>query len=335
MNDLESKIKDYIDRLNSNRLDLKFKLDPIKIKELRTSGISHRNFLITTNGKRFLLRLSTRRKKHHYHLSYEYSILKHIEKYGLSPKSYILSKGSVVGHSFIIVEYIEGKSLKSLNTKQLEELARIVAHLHTIKLSKKIKGKFHDLSTSQKALAKSVSWLDSIKKFFLGTKEKEKFIGEIASAYEKIIHSKGYGKQKGLIHLDIAFENIILSKDGIRIIDWERMSLGDPYYDIATMFDRNSFNDSQKRIFIKEYSKISRIKYSNRLLKESDKIRKLDRMLWAIQEIVKLKTNIINKYDFKHIKISEWESIGKEKFDALKKLNVIPKSAKWLSAKNW
>lgn len=98
MGDLRSKIKDYIEGLDPNRLDLRSKPYSIKVKELKTTGLSHRNFLITANDKRFLLRLSTRRVKHHYHLSYEYYVLKCIEKYGLSPRPYVLSKGSAVGY---------------------------------------------------------------------------------------------------------------------------------------------------------------------------------------------------------------------------------------------
>ncbi len=335
MDSLEHKIRDYITRLNPNRLDLKSKPNSIKIKELKTNGLSHRNFLITIDNKKFLLRLSTRRMRHHYHLSYEYFVLRYIEKYGLSPKSYILSKGSAVGHSFIILDYVEGKPLKHFNTAQLKELAQIVAHLHTIRLSRKIRGKFNDLSTQQKALADSARRLKLTEKFFTETKEKKRFFCELTNAYTKIAHSKGYGKQVALIHLDIALENIILSKKGLKIIDWERTSQGDPYYDIATLFDRIKLNYAQKRIFIKEYSRVSRVRYSNRLLNESSKIRNLDRMIWAIREIIKLKTGVINKYDIKNLKISKWNFIGRKKFDALKELKVIPKSAMWLNSKNW
>jgi thiamine kinase-like enzyme len=330
MKGLESLVRKYV----AQRPEvLGFTSDkPVPVRMLPRTSHSHVNFVAGRPGKRVVIRVSVRSAKKHAHLSDEYRVLKAIESYGIAPRPVAFVRNSLVGEPFLVVEYIEGNHISHLTDARLKELARLMSHIHRIKPGRL--GNLRDRTSKRIVLASAEVWARELPLYFKDTKGKE-FASVLSYIYDSILRSdNGLRYMMRLVHLDVAFENILVSKGRLMLIDWERSCISDPYYDIASMVDRLSLNDRQIDLFLKEYGS-SGMRASRKRLDAFMKILLLDRMLWAVTEAKRIKLNLKGPNFSKSISWQDYERIARGKFFKLRRFGAVPEGLKWLPAREW
>jgi len=223
-----------------------FGLSRINIKSFKKLGAGESNisYLFALNNKKLICRVNIDRSKPK-KSEQEYNVLKTIERLNIAPKVYYLDK---LGR-FIILDYIEGKALrmrkKSFSKKELKQLAEMLAKLHSIKINN-LNLEKQDYSYRLKEI-KNV--INSIKKFNDGP-----FFQECYDHLVDIISKEKETNQLSLAHGDICTQNIIKTKDELKLIDWESLQLADPAKDIAPFLVEIRISKNNFNILVKEYN---------------------------------------------------------------------------------
>ena len=334
MEGLERRVRKYV----SNRPEaLGFEnAKRISVYTLPRTSHSHVNVVVRRLSHRIVIRVSTASRKNYTHLMAEYRVLKAVRKFGIAPKPVaIAGKTTQIGDPFLAVEYIEGEHLKRFGDRRIKELAVLMAKVHKTRIDSETQRKLRRVLSVSSALASSKGWIVAIRGYIHGTKERHRFVCMLYRAYRKVISDKAmFRSRRRLVHLDVAFENLLMSRGRIMLIDWERACISDPYYDIATAFERMHLTNRQRDLFLREYEKafgaVSRAAVTQAL-----NIRLTDRMIWSVWEAHRIRHGLKGP---NFSKIADWKKYamnGRQKFNLLKRAGVIPASAKWLDAGKW
>lgn len=113
----EQMIKGYLQKLDPKIFGLN-KMKPLKIKRIGL-GESNLNYLAIINGKKFTVRINMDLRSPN-KSEKEYNSLRIVEHQGIAPKVFHLETSKkFLGETFIILEYLEGKSLEKC--KKIDE----------------------------------------------------------------------------------------------------------------------------------------------------------------------------------------------------------------------
>lgn len=282
---MAEELENCIKRMNPAVFDSK-KLKIGSISKLAGSGeIHHNNYLVTINGKKYIARFSLTAKLSwkREHLNREYKVLKAIEGLNMAPKAYYFERGTRFRQPFILINYIEGASIRRLNEKRLLEIARLAGKLHSYKFNRRRfgKGMVQRLGAFVfDSLGEKVERLVAVD----GAYMIHDFSTDVSEAYLKI-KRLGFGKERlCMTHGDFSTHNMVLERRGIVLIDFETFGIRAPEWDLAQFFHRNRIVKEKRRVFLSEYGKY--IKPDMSQLSKFEKVRSFDRMLWAIWEAV-------------------------------------------------
>ncbi len=170
----------------------------VKTKLLPEQGYSNKNYLVTYEKKKYLLRHFILQDRDR---ALEYSIQTLAYQKGIAAKPILLDLDA----NLMVCEFIEGEHKTILKRKDMITLVSVLKKLHSI------------TNESQP--------LDLRNLFTeLGTEEKEAFA----------VISK-YPKQIALCHNDLNPKNILFEKDDLKLIDWEFAGNNDLYFDLAAL----------------------------------------------------------------------------------------------------
>ena len=166
-----------------------------------------------------------------------------------------------------------------------------------------------------------------IKKIERYTKNDSRFISlsrDLLSKINRLNVKDGFSL--GIIHRDICPQNIVKTKKGVRLIDWEDLSLSDPAKDIAHIIIELKYEKNLK-IFFKEYFKH---KKDDGIIERANVYIKSIWAVWFLWELVRT-FEIINKelpkeYLQKTSAESHFHEV-KKNFKMCLKLGIIP--LKW------
>lgn len=223
-----------------------------------SSGGGTHLYLIKNWNKKFLARINFYPGKNDWKVKRtEYNILKEIEPLEISPKVFVLNENNKLKQDFTIVEYIEGERISKFLKSDIIALAKDLKKLHSFA---KQFDKNEELPYE----------CDIYNEFADGEDKKiEKYdfknIDQVFSKYNSIKESLGlwfnnlkiFEKCENLClcHADLKSENILKTKSGIVLIDWECAGLDIPETDIGRLFAGGNFTKDQQNIFLKEYYK--------------------------------------------------------------------------------
>lgn len=229
---------------------------PIKIKSISNLGMGecHLNYLIRIDKKKFIVRININ-KDDPDKSRREYLALKTVEHLNIAPKVYYLHKATnKFKENFIVLDYIEGTAFRHKNRlyteQEITQLARILAKTHNCKHTRlKLKGyKYKDF------IKDSDKYFSKIKKYI-----SKREYGQLRLMQRKIIKKIKNIPEKhvfGIIHNDICPQNIVKTKTGLKLIDWESMSYSDTARDIAFLIIDMRLKPKSWRLFLKTYLKI-------------------------------------------------------------------------------
>lgn len=237
---------------------------PILFKFFKNGGGTHL-YLIKNAGKKYLARINYYELKNKWGVKkQEYEVLKLIESLKISPKIYFFSNNNSLKQDLTIVEYIEGRTLNNISNKNIINLACDLHKLHT-------SIKFNRAGNTLPPKDKPPYHCDIYNEFANGEDKKIKKyyslkgINKIVKPYNRI--NKNLGEwfnnlnifnncQKFcLCHADLKKENILVTKKGIMLIDWECAGSDIPETDIGRLFSGCEFSKKQQNLFLKAYYK--------------------------------------------------------------------------------
>lgn len=285
---LEHRLSKYLEGLEPSLLGETTTLDVGRV-ELLGAGTRHFNYLAVVNGRKYVARFSLTNHPES-HTEYEYMGLRAVGGVGIAPVAYYHeSSKSHLGLPFIIMEYVDGSHPESFTQGLSREIARVVALMHSIDtgapallpIRRKV-GKGEIL----KVVEEKVDYIS--RKLAGGTRGADLAL-HIAEGYEMVAGLDTGNCGNGVLaHGDISLHNIVLGNGGLRLIDWETVSITDPAYDIATFFDRAGLPQQCRNAFMEEYVSASGRYGIPGRLESFEKIRVFDRMCWCIWEAIDL-----------------------------------------------
>lgn len=264
---MKTEIKAYLEKINP----LKFEKDE-KISGIRNlgTGESNLNFLIETTKGKYLMRFDITNKSQS-HFRQEYEILKRLEPLNIAQKPLFMDMSKrYFNEKFLILSYIEGKSLDKLNNKDYSryygKLTKKIAKLHKLKIS--FINKEHSF---EKHLARSERIIRKIKRDLRYFDNKEKTI-ELFEIYHKSLKGllKDYKPILTFCHGDICLPNTLMSKREFFLIDWELSGKQDPALELSYHFYEFKYTKMQESLFLKEYLKIREDKTLKERMKFTD-----------------------------------------------------------------
>lgn len=290
---LEDRIRYYFENLNPKNLNLREKIVVSKVKHLGM-GASNLNYLVIANKRKFIFRLNidktlgSKTRK-------EYDALLALERYKLGPKVYLIDESrKIFGEGFIILEYMEGKPLSEiknkLTSKIIRELARIVAELHNVKSAVLLRELKKYFVSPQDYLREILEYRAQFNELRAPDKLIEVFDATFRDMEEKYRNVK-FKEVTCLIHGDIQEQNILLTKKGLRLIDFESLSVSDPGTEISYIFLEFGvpWSNAQEEIFFKEYFRHRKDNSLRKRVEIDRPLRLFIAFLWSVLHILKIK----------------------------------------------
>lgn len=247
---MKAELKVMIENLNPKL----FGVEKVSIDSFKKLGIGegNLNYLFKIKNKKFICRINIDRgvpnksKK-------EYESLKRIENLNIAPKTfYYHPKDKKFSYGFIILEFIEGKPFRmkkrTYTQKQVKQIAFVLAELH----SKNYEGLLKKDYSFQYYLKHCKDYIKTI------NMHNNKLKNELAEIHNRIGNflSKKEEHKFSLIHGDVCPQNIVETKNGLKLIDWESLQCSDPAKDIANVLIDLELKKDDLNLFLREYQKI-------------------------------------------------------------------------------
>jgi thiamine kinase-like enzyme len=315
----KTELKKIIESLNPKIFDVK----EIRVKSMKNMGVGESNlgYVFAIGNKKLICRVNidkTRPKKS----KEEYDVLKMIEPLNIAPKVYYLDKFG----RFIILDYIEGKAMRmkkvTFSPKEIKQLARMLAKLH----SRRIKGLKLEKKKYSSRLKEIKEAIISIKKF-LKKKKYSEFLDDCYRFIAEVISNEKEEPKIGLVHGDVCPQNIIKTKNDLKLVDWESLQLSDPAKDIAFFLVEIKLSKKDLSLFLNEYKKHRK---DSSLLKRAIVYAKLLAFVDLVWEILR-SFEIINKtLDEEYLKKTNAQghiNEAQRRFRDCIKFGIIP--SKW------
>ena len=161
------------------------------------------------------------------------------ERLGIGPKPV----GFYVGHSLLLVEYIHGKVSNKTLIKKKSSIIKLARLLKTIHEGPRFKNyvDLFDQARQYFATAKKLgAWMPRNSTYLISS----------IDTLEKKLKKKSWIKQS---HLDLMIANVIHTRRGLKLIDWEYAGNADCRYDLAMISFKANFNLAQDKLLLKHY----------------------------------------------------------------------------------
>lgn len=224
-------------------------------------------YIIDAGNKKFLARVNYYHLKNEWKVKeHEFKILKMLEPLGIAPKAYYLddSEKGLKQH-LIITDFVDGEPIGTVATKQVIALAKTLKKLHT-QITFEAAGNsipptdplpysfgvYDEFANGEdKQIEKYADWPGM-----------EKVTGEFnrikSSLSDYVKNSKCFDgcRQFSLCHADLKLENILATKDGVCLIDWECAGSDVPETDIGRLFAGAQFTEEFEQLFLANYYEV-------------------------------------------------------------------------------
>ncbi len=289
----------------------------IKISFFKSGGGNHL-YLIQTSKRNYLARVNYYPLKNEWKIKeHEFKVLKLLKPLKIAPKAYYVdASGKNVDQHFIITDFIEGTTIKSMNKRLALDLATVLKKLHTIKFANSgntipprdpIPYKleiFNEFANGEDKQIEQYSDWPGIEKII------PEFNRIKALLATSVVTDKSFDNctEFSLCHADLKLENIMKTKNGVQLIDWECAGSDVPETDIGRLFSGAQFTPELENIFLEKYyhprpnqSNIDRIQTIRKILDFFRIIEDfiiLKRKVWDSNAML----NELHKYEQKYFK---------------------------------
>ncbi len=202
-----------------------------------------------------------RRKRKGLHAYPRIFTLKEINKY-LNYTDIKYPKILKNGLKFVHEEYIEStQDIKTIsNIEIIDNVINVICNLNTIEVKNK-KITWKNNSEYFKYCIKNL-------KEVLISKNPDK-LNNYLIRLDNLYKDLDDNRKLCFIHGDLHTKNMIISKDGFYLIDWELATFGDLAYELATHFILMGYNENEKNIFLDKLVKVLKLDF-NKLIDDID-----------------------------------------------------------------
>jgi nicotinamide-nucleotide adenylyltransferase len=307
------------------------KIDPeaIRVRDIG-AGTRHYNYLVSAEGHSYTFRFSLTKNPRE-HIEYEYQGLKLLEELGIGPRAHYRETTKLnFGSPFVILDYIEGEPLKQIDETNVGRLAKLMAQLHSAEVGKVHRAVLHSRVKKEDILKELKVKIDYITEKREQYSRPRAFSTFLARAYEELLMAGLPTSSSEVVgHGDMNRTNIIETKNGLKLIDWETVAIVDPAYDIAMFFDRENLSPALRGAFLKEYQKLRKDPTLGERIDKFLRVRQLDRLCWCIWEAYDVKEGARGG------RFPSWRTpefyVGeaKKRFERCQNAGIIPKYVEW------
>lgn len=200
--------------------------DAIEVKERLMGGMSNYTYIFEVDNKKYTFRIPGKNAEKFVDRIIEEKNIELVSQLNLNNNTLFLDPKS----GFKIAEYLEGKPLSEDNPlDHLKEASEVLHHIHQSGL------KAINNYAPKDRLALYESYLDEYE--YTHTK---RYI-DLKASWQALSSQYMDDSRLTLSHGDSQISNFLITKEGLRLMDWEFTGNNDPFYDIAC-FGNNDFN---------------------------------------------------------------------------------------------
>ena len=313
---MKSELKNIIKEIEPERLGVK----NIEINSFKKLGVGecNINYLIIIDKKKFVCRVSMDEDK----AEKEYESLKLVKELNIAPKPfYLFKKDDYFDKDFLIIEFIEGKPFRqgrrAFEDSQIKELAALLSKLH----SENIKLPVNDKTPYQEVFKYAEEFVNKINNY---TNSKySKYLNEVLLEVKKII-KESEEPIYSLIHGDVCPQNVVETKKGMRLIDWESISYSDPARDVTNVIVDFGLRKKRLELFLSEYYKKRKDDTLLRRVKTHKVLTRTNYFLWELVRTSEIINNELPREYIKKTSAKTHLNEAKRQYKELSKLIKIP-----------
>jgi aminoglycoside phosphotransferase (APT) family kinase protein len=326
------RIGEYLRRLDPRILGLR----EMKAITVRKIGLGEANisYLAVIDGKKFVIRINMEPASA-VKFKREYESLRIVEPLRIAPRAFHFEPSKkVLGRSFIILEYLEGRSLdqcKEINDSTVRELGRVVAKLHNADV-KDIKGFLNTTESSKSDLLhgiqRTIYYVKARRSIYF---EKKGNLERIIAASLRRLRGIKFDETCRLVlgHGDIAPQNVILSGGNLKLIDWEDLGLIDPALETAIIFDQFDFSDEQKQQFLYAYLQLRHDSELTRRISVFWPFQLFRSFCWAIMHVYEIGEREMHEEFLAEQRLSIHIDYAEKMFKKCQEQGIIDRNTKW------
>jgi len=224
-------IKQYLRKLPPATLDVD-NTDSIEILEM-TPGSYNLNFHVQVNRKVFIFRINIEQQSGLLNqVEYEFKILNFLAGHNIAPRAFHFDAGrDFFKFDILIEEYLQGPPL-SLEQIDLSKVPELMAKLHALNPTGMPFVTWQDPLAATYELARN-----DLAEYMAKKSRNNKAVNLARELLKKaaplVATRKNLFKADSLNHTDVAFDNFIVTTEGLRLIDWEKPRVDDRSYDLC------------------------------------------------------------------------------------------------------
>lgn len=210
------------------------------------SGNHKRNYRVETSRGIFVLRIQE--DERFKNLKKEYAVLRSLPV-GMGPEVFAFDdKHRELAQDYLVEELIQGTHPEKVDKALLSGMAEWFKKLHAIML---------EAETIQSPSVTLEPYADNVKKYgkysLPGTREEIDIMVGKAREWMRENSRMFSAERPCMLHRDPSRGNILLTDQGIRLIDWEFAEPGPPEWDLAYFIQSFELDAEQTRLFLEEY----------------------------------------------------------------------------------
>jgi thiamine kinase-like enzyme len=317
---LEQQIVQYLGKLSGSVLGIE-PTQPVEILDM-TPGAYNLNFHVSIDGKRFIFRVNIQQQSGlAAQVDYESAVMEYLYPYEITPKVFhIDNTKTTFEFDILIEEYLEGPYI-ALTEEEMPAVAALLAKLHSLDASKLT------LITWSQPLQDTLQLVQSDLQEYKAKKSADERVialtGQFLVKIDPLICAKArIFAPDSINHTDVAVDNFIKTKNGLKLIDWEKPRFDDCSYDLCCFLAEpcqlwclpEVLPPAGRDVFLKEYIRLSG--RDEALVREKVRVREplvaLHWVFWGMNRLCDLKdqTTASALQEVHGEKVSRWERIA-------------------------
>ena len=317
---LEQQIIQYFGNISESVLGIE-PTKPVEILDM-TPGAYNLNYHVAVDGKRFIFRVNILQQSGlAEQIDYESAVMQYLYLYDITPSIYhVDNTKSIFDFDVLIEEYLEGPYI-SLTEAEMPAVAALLAKLHSLDPSRL------PLITWSKPLEDTRDLVLSDLREYMAKKSADERVIALTNQFlakvNPVIEEKcSLFAPDGINHTDVAVDNFIKTKDGLKLIDWEKPRFDDCSYDICCFLSEpcqlwcvpEVLSPAGREIFLKEYIRLSG--KDEELVREKLRVREplvsLHWVFWGLNRLCDLEdqTTASALQEAHGEKVSRWRRIA-------------------------